>query len=209
MPGVAKEAAGALAVVAFLRDAGSFVRAGLGFFAGSSFGVDGREDVEGRGRGGRGRGVEAGGFEDRFQFAGADDGVDFGNVFLDFVAVALDEAAGDDELAGAALSFVAGHLEDGVDGFLLGGVDEGTGVDDEDFGVFGAGGEARAGAVEEAHHDLGIDEVFGAAERDEADGRGRGFGHRFYSIVDGGTVDIGPWDGEPVELDREAQLSLR
>ena len=60
--------------------------------------------------------------------------------------------------------------------FLLGGVDEGAGVDDEDIGVFRAGGEASAGAVEEAHHDLGIDEVFGAAERDEAHGRGRGWG---------------------------------
>ena len=27
----------------------------------------------------------------------------------------------------------------------------------------GRGGEARAGAVEQAHHDLGVDEVFGAA----------------------------------------------
>ena len=58
---------------------------------------------------------------------------------------------------------MAGHFEDGVDGLLLGGVDEGAGVDDEDFGVFGALGEAGAGAVEQAHHDFGVDEVFGAA----------------------------------------------
>jgi hypothetical protein len=63
-----------------------------------------------------------------------------------------------------------------VDRFLLGGIDEGAGVDDEDLGVFGAGGEACAGAVEKAHHDLGVDEVFGAAERDESHGRGRGRG---------------------------------
>ena len=74
--------------------------------------------------------------------------------------------------------------------FLLGRIDEGTGVHDKDFGVFRAGSEARAGAVEEAHHDFGVDEVFGAAERDEADlgppgsglsvlgrGGGGGFGH--------------------------------
>jgi hypothetical protein len=30
------------------------------------------------------------------------------------------------------------------------------------------GGELGAVVVEEAHHDLGVDEVFGAAERDEA-----------------------------------------
>ena len=130
--------------------------------------------LKGEGRGGSGR--EAGGFEDRFELAGADHGVDFRNVFADFVAIALDEAAGDDELAGAALGFVAGHFEDGVDRLLLGGVDEGAGVDDEDLGLFGTGGEARAGAVEQAHHDLGIDEVFGAAEGDEAHGRSRGRG---------------------------------
>ena len=38
-----------------------------------------------------------------------------------------------------------------------------AGVDDEDFGLVDVGGEARAGAVEQAHHDLGVDEVFGAA----------------------------------------------
>ena len=102
--------------------------------------------------------------------------LNFRDVFADLVAVTLDETAGDDELAGAAGGFVAGHFEDGRDRLLLGGVDEGTGVDDEDFGVLGAGGEARAGAVEEAHHDLGVDEVFGAAERDEAHGGGRVWG---------------------------------
>ena len=30
-------------------------------------------------------------------------------------------------------------------------------------------GELGAAAVEQAHHDLGVDEVLGAAERDEAD----------------------------------------
>ena len=106
---------------------------------------------------------EAGGFEDGFELAGADYGVDFWDALPDFVAVALDEAAGDDELAGRAGGFVAGHLEDGVDRLLLGGVDEAAGVDDEDLGLFGMGGEARAGAVEQAHHHLGVDEVFGAA----------------------------------------------
>jgi hypothetical protein len=96
----------------------------------------------------------AGGGEDGFEFAGADYGVDFGDVFLDFVAVALDEAAGDDEALGGAGGFVLDHFEDGVDGLLLGGIDEGAGVDDEDFGVFEAVGEAGAGAVEQAHHDF-------------------------------------------------------
>ena len=134
-------------------------------------------------------GGQAGGGEDGFEFAGAYDGVDFGDVLLDFVAVALDEAAGDDDALGfaAVLLLVLDHLEDGVDGLLLGGVDEAAGVDDDDLGVFGVGGELGAVVVEDAHHDLGVDEVFGAAEGDEAyfgaGGRGVG-GGRFFE--DGG-----------------------
>jgi hypothetical protein len=108
--------------------------------------------------------------EDGFEFAGADDCVYFGDVLSNFVAVALDEATGYDYALGfaAVLLLVLDHLEDGVDGLLLGGVDEAAGVDDDDLGVFGAGGEFGSVVVEEAHHDLGVDEVFGAAEGDEA-----------------------------------------
>ena len=128
-----------------------------------------REDVEGRVvrvPGGR----QAGGCEDRLKLAGADDGVDLGNVLLDLVAVALDQAAGHDEAAGLAAGgdLVLRHLEDGVDRLLLGRVDEAAGVDDQNLGVLGAGGELGAGVVEQAHHHLGVDEVLGAAERDEA-----------------------------------------
>ena len=48
----------------------------------SGFGVGAGEDGEGRGSGGSGR--ETGGFENRFELAGADDGVDFRNVFAGF-----------------------------------------------------------------------------------------------------------------------------
>ena len=138
------------------------------------FGLGGGED----GEGGVGRGVvEAGGFEDGFQFAGAYYGVYLGDVGADLVAVTLYEAAGYDEALGATSvgDLVLDHLEDGVDGFLLGGVDEAAGVDDEYVGVFGTGSELCAAAVEQAHHDLGVDEVLGAAERDEAYRRAVGF----------------------------------
>ncbi len=132
-------------------------------------------------------GGEAGGGEDGFEFAGADDGVDLGDVALDLVAVALDQASGDDEALGAAavLGLVPDHLEDGVDGLLFGGVDKGAGVDDEDFGVAGVGGELGSVVLEQAHHDLGVDEIFGAAEGDEAD-----FGARFCGEGRGCDVDV-------------------
>ena len=119
----------------------------------------GAQDVEGRDCGGR----ETGGFKDGFKLASAYYGIDFRDALLDFVAVALDEAAGDDKLFGRAGGFVAGHFEDGVNRLLLGCVDEAAGVDDEDFGFFRVSGEAGAGVIEQAHHDLGIDEVFGTA----------------------------------------------
>ncbi len=72
------------------------MRAGVRFLAFAGFGgLGGGDDVE-EGRCG-GWGLEAGGGEDGFEFAGAYYGVHFGDGFLDFVAVALDEAAGYDE----------------------------------------------------------------------------------------------------------------
>jgi hypothetical protein len=102
-----------------------------------------REDAEGGVVVRVAAGSEARGGEDGFELACAYDGVDFGDVLLDFVAVALDEAAGDDDALGftAVLLLVLDHLEDGVDGLLLGGVDEAAGVDDDDLGVFGTGGQ--------------------------------------------------------------------
>jgi hypothetical protein len=138
------------------------VCAGKGFFAGVRYdcGAAG-EDVEERRRGWRR--CEARGFEDGFEFAGADHGVHFRNAFADFVAIALHQAAGDDEFFGRAGGFVAGHFEDGIDRLLLGCVDEAACVDDEDFGLFGMRGQPRAGVIEQAHHHLGIDEVFWTA----------------------------------------------
>ncbi len=110
-------------------------------------GVDGRfgralrKNVEGRVVLRVTAGSEACGGEDCFEFAGADDGVDFRDVLLDLVAVALDQAAGDDDALGfsAVLFLVLHHLEDGVDRLLFGGVDEAAGVDDDDLSVFGSG----------------------------------------------------------------------
>ena len=175
LPVVAAEAALLFAVVAFgsvlrtvldwgwLRSRG-LVGAGSRFLTGTGLShLNAGEDIEGRDGCGRGGGRETSSFKNGFEFAGADYGVDFRDALQDFVAVALDQASGNDQFAGRAGGFEAGHLEDGVDGLLLGGVDKAAGIDDEDLGFFGMGGEARAGAVEQAHHDLGVDEVFGAA----------------------------------------------
>ena len=92
----------------FVRSSAEIPRMWLGepraFFSGIS-----GEDVEGR-EGRRGGHLQAGGFKDGFKFAGAYDGVDLGNGLHDFVPIALDEAAGDDELFRPTGGLVAGHL---------------------------------------------------------------------------------------------------
>ena len=133
--------------------------------------VEGRVDLYGR------RARKAGCFQNRFELARANHCVDLGDVSLDLVPVALHKTAGDDKLlrAAAVCDLVFNHLEDGVDRLLLGGVDERAGVDHEDLGVFGARRELSAAAMQQAHHDLGVDEVLGAAERDKTNLRPGGF----------------------------------
>ena len=140
-----------------------FVGACAGFAAFANFCMAiSAEDVEGRWSCGLQRG-NAGSFQNGLEFAGADHGIDFGNALADLVAVALDEASGDDQFLRRAGGFEARHFEDGVDRLLLGGVDEAAGVDDKDLRLFGARGQARTSAVQQPHHHFGVDQVFGAA----------------------------------------------
>ncbi len=82
--------------------------------------------------------------DNALDFVGADERVDFRHVLFDVAAIALHEAAGDDQALRLADLLVLGHFENGVDGFLLGGVDEAAGVDDEDVGLIGMRGELMA-----------------------------------------------------------------
>ena len=52
--------------------------------------------------------------ENFLHFAGADHCVDFGNLLSDFVAVALDHAAGNDQLPRPAEFLVLGHFQNGI-----------------------------------------------------------------------------------------------
>ena len=64
------------------------------------------------------------------------------------------------------------HFEDCVDGLLLGWIDEAAGVDHQDFGVLRIVRELVAAFHKLAHHDLGVDEVFGTAETYKANFQG-------------------------------------
>ena len=75
--------------------------------------------------------------DDPVDFVGPDDGIDLGHVFPDIAAVALDQAAGHDQPLRPADFLVLRHLQNRVDGFLLGRIDETAGVDDQDIRLIG------------------------------------------------------------------------
>ena len=96
--------------------------------------------------------------------------VHFGQELGQFVAETLRQAAGNDE-AWPRLFAVAdlGGFEDGVHAFLLRGVNERAGVDDDGVGLRGVVGDFHAAFQERAEHDFGVHQIFGAAERNQAD----------------------------------------
>jgi hypothetical protein len=61
------------------------------------------------------------------------------------------------------------RFENGIDTFFLGGVDERAGVDDDHVGAGGVIGDFDAALHQRTEHDLGIDQVLGATEADQAD----------------------------------------
>src|SRR5262245_944830 len=117
--------------------------------------------------------VAAGGLPDQVddprEVRGAEDSVDLGHLAENVAAVALGEAAGDDERAARAALLQLGQLEDRVDRLLAGAVDEGARVDDDALGVFWGGRERKPGLGQHAEHELGIDLVLRAAERRQVD----------------------------------------
>src|SRR5665213_2166956 len=80
------------------------------------------------------------GFENRLKFPGAYHRIDFRNALANFVAIALHQAACNDQFLGGALSLESSHLKNRVYGFLLRGVDKAAGVHDKDVGLFGTRG---------------------------------------------------------------------
>jgi len=102
--------------------------------------------------------------DDPVKLGGAEDRVHFRQLGQDLPAVALGQAARDDQRPAAAAPLQLGELEDRVHRFLAGAVDEGAGVDDHALGVFGALGEREPGRGQHAEHELGVDLVLRAAE---------------------------------------------
>src|SRR5438105_15110862 len=99
--------------------------------------------------------------------------VDLRDRLLELGAVLLHHAAGYDQSLDA-VPLPPRYLEDGIDRLLLRCIDEAAGVDDHHVRCFEVVGDRdRRLLAELTEHDLGIDEIFGAAQGDHPDS----FGH--------------------------------
>ena len=82
--------------------------------------------------------------------------------------ITLRHAASNDELlvllTGGGLAIA--HLVDGLEGFVLRGVDERAGINDHHIGIGGISGHGHASLREVPDHDFGIDQVLGATKGD-------------------------------------------
>lgn len=105
----------------------------------------------------------------------AEDAVRFRQGLGEVLAVALGHAADGDDGLGAAVVLQIIGFEEGVDGVLLGGLDEPTGVDDGDIGIGGILDELPAVRCQAACELLRVHLVTGAAKSDKGDGTA--FGH--------------------------------
>jgi hypothetical protein len=95
--------------------------------------------------------------------------VDFGQEFRQFVAKALRHAAGNDQRLAPILGLAQfGGLKDGIHAFLLRGVDERAGVDDERVGLSRVVCHLHAPFEQRAEHDLGVHQIFGATQGNQA-----------------------------------------
>ncbi len=95
--------------------------------------------------------------------------VHFGDLGLQFLLIALDQAPHRHDRLDVALLLELGGPQDRVDRFLLGGVDEAAGVDENHIGVGQVGRDHRAVTDQVSHEPLGIDRRFVAAEGDDAE----------------------------------------
>ena len=116
----------------------------------------------------RDRRLQPGSCQNCLEFAGADHGIYFRHILADFVAIALHQAAGHDQLARLAGDFVLRHLKDGVNRLLLGFIDERACVYDQNVCRLRTVGHLGPGTVKQTHHDFAVNQVLRAAQAHEA-----------------------------------------
>ena len=102
-----------------------------------------------------------------------DEGIDLGQELRQFVAEPLRQTARNDQTLPAVFRLPQlGRFENRVDALLLCRVDKRTGVNDDDIRLACVVGNFDAVFEQVPHHDFRIDQVFGAAERNQSHAHG-------------------------------------
>jgi hypothetical protein len=110
----------------------------------------------------------------------AEDGVDLRDFTLEFATIPLSEATRDNNPLYFTALFQLDSVKNGVDAFLLRGLNKGAGVDDDDVGISATADELAVSArlsPKGTHHFFGIDVVFWTSELDETNFGHKGIGH--------------------------------
>ena len=94
--------------------------------------------------------------------------VDLGQFGFHFLRIALHQTAGDHKALHPAGLLVLRHVEDGLDGLALGGLDKPAGVDHAHVGLGHVLGNLPARRAQQGEHVLAVHQVFGAAERNQS-----------------------------------------
>ena len=90
--------------------------------------------------------------------------VDFRDLFEQVLRVTLGEAAGDYQQPASSGLFILRHIQDRVDGFLLGGVDEPAGINQQDIRLLRILCQFETLCFQKAQGGLGVHPVLVAAE---------------------------------------------
>ena len=116
----------------------------------------------------RGNGDRIDGGDNLVQLARAKHGVDLRKLVEEILAIAFDEAAGDDQPLQPRPLLQLSHLENRLDRLLLRRLDEAAGVDDHHIGLFPLGRQLVAPLLQLTHHHFTVDKILRTAEADEA-----------------------------------------
>ena len=95
--------------------------------------------------------------------------VDLGNLFQQVPGVTLAEAAGDHKYFAAPGLLVFSHIQDRVDGFLLGRIDKSAGIHQQDISLCGIFRQQKAVFRQQSEGRFRVDPVFVAAEGNRSD----------------------------------------
>jgi hypothetical protein len=108
-------------------------------------------------------------WNEAIHFSGAEEEIDLRQRIDQFVFVALYHATDADDSFAPPFVLEAARLDECVDGFFFGGVDEPAGVDDDDIGVGHIGRILGAAVGQLGDIALAVDGVFVAPEGDHGD----------------------------------------